>query len=514
MTRRAAIYCRMSRIPEADASQEGHPAWLLERLGSLGINPRTCSPAIIRQLADCLQVADRKNWPFTSRSQIYIDGDVSASAFSRKARREYLRLLHDIEADEIFGVISAVEDRTHRQVLELAEFVDLCREHGVLPVTPDAEYDVSDAEQVSKWFIKVRVAEAEVEKTSKRLRRQRLQEAERGAPKVGGIRAFGTQGGGKSWVSAERARYERGLIQEAADRVIAGDSLRGIARDWARRGVETPTGGTWATTGLRKMLLSPRIAGYREHLGKVYPGTWDPIIHPEKWQTLRAILEDPARKKTSGDGAPKYLLTGLVFCGCCGSHLRPQPRRDYGGKVAYRCNACGHVQRLGEPIELLITEALFVVVESLGLNKLLGAPTHNSSRKLYDALARDQGLLDRLEDKVAQELITEGAARRNRAEIEQRMENTREKLATLKDDQVGAHVPRNLRMAWKDFSLDRRRAILRAVIERIDIDPVRQTRKGHPCDPRSVRVTWRVEEMGTRPSRMSLRVPVVPSCQL
>jgi site-specific DNA recombinase len=496
MTRRAAIYCRMSRTSEADASRESHPTWLVERLGSLGINPRACSPAIIRQLADCLQVADLRNWPFLSRSQIYIDDEVSASAFSRKTRAEYLRLLQDIKADEIFGVISAVEDRTHRQVLELAAFVDLCREHGVLAVTPDAEYDVTDAEQVSKWFIKVRVAQAEVEKTSTRLRRQRLQEAEWGAPKVGGIRAFGTQGSGKSWVSAERARHERGLIREAADRIIAGDSLRGIVRDWARRGVATPTGGTWATTGLRKMLLSPRIAGYREHLGKIYPGTWDAIIQPEKWQTVREILQDPARKRTYGGGAPKYLLTGLVFCGYCGSRLRPQPRRDYGGKVAYRCNACGHVQRLGEPLEELVTKAVFAVIESLGVDQSLVAPMDNASRNLYDALVKDRGLLDRLEDKVAQELITEAAARRNRAEIEQRMEHIREQLDTLKNDRYrAADVPRNLRKDWKDLSLERKRAILQAVIERIDIDPVRQIRKGHPCDPRSVRVTWREQKV-------------------
>lgn len=499
MTRRAAIYCRMSRTSDTDVSDvglAGNPTWLVERLGSLGVHPRAYSPAIIRQLADCLLVADRKGWPFSSRSQIYIDDDASASAFSRKTRREYWRLLRDIEAGEIFGVISAVEDRTHRQVLELAEFVDLCREHGVLAVTPDAEYNASDAEQVSTWFIRVRHAQAEVEKTSERLRRQQLQEAERGAPKVGGIRAFGTQGAGRSWVSAERARHEQGLIREAADRVIAGDSLRGIVRDWARRGVATPTGGTWATTGLRKLLLSPRIAGYREHLGKLYLGTWDPIIPPEKWQGLRAILEDPARKRTYGGGAPKYLLTGLVFCGCCGSRLRPQPRRDYGGKVAYRCNACGHVQRLGEPLEKLITEAVFAVIESLDLDQPLFPPTRYAFRELYGVLAREQGLLERLEDKVARELISEAAARRNRAEIEQRMDHIREQLAALKNEQNSeAELPRDLRTVWEDLSLDRRRAILQAVIERIDVDPVRQTRKGHPCDPRSVRVTWLVQQV-------------------
>lgn len=164
--------------------------------------------------------------------------------------------------------------------------------------------------------------------------------------------------------------------------------------------------------------------------------------------------------------------------------------------MAYRCNACGHVQRLGEPLEKLITEAVFAVIESLDLDQPLFPPTRYAFRELYGVLAREQGLLERLEDKVARELISEAAARRNRAEIEQRMDHIREQLAALKNEQNSeAELPRDLRTVWEDLSLDRRRAILQAVIERIDVDPVRQTRKGHPCDPRSVRVTWLVQQV-------------------
>jgi DNA invertase Pin-like site-specific DNA recombinase len=58
------------------------------------------------------------------------------------------------------------EDRTHRQVIELAEFIQRCREHSVRVATAGTEYDLSDPDQVSMWFIKMRFAEAEVEKLS------------------------------------------------------------------------------------------------------------------------------------------------------------------------------------------------------------------------------------------------------------------------------------------------------------------------------------------------------------
>jgi site-specific DNA recombinase len=136
-----------------------------------------------------------------------------------------------------------MEDRAHRQVLELAEFSELCRKHGVTPITPAAEYDLDDEDQLSMWFIKVRFAEAEAAKTSKRLRRQRLQAAENGRAHHGGMRAFGFTGARRirgddgNWktvsaVSRARALAEQDCIREACDRIVAGDTLRGICVDW------------------------------------------------------------------------------------------------------------------------------------------------------------------------------------------------------------------------------------------------------------------------------------------
>src|SRR6266545_891163 len=138
----------------------------------------------LRQLEDSMEIANRKGAALAD-DDILID-TVSASKFSRKERIAYRELLRRIEAGGVDYVICWMEDRAHRQVLEFAEFIELCREHGVTPITPAAEYDLDDEDQLSMWFIKVRFAEAEAAKTSKRLRRQRLQAAENGRAHHGG----------------------------------------------------------------------------------------------------------------------------------------------------------------------------------------------------------------------------------------------------------------------------------------------------------------------------------------
>jgi len=460
MAGKTALYARISR----DASGQG--------------------AGVQDQIKDGLEHCRRKGWPLPADEDVYVDNDISASAFSTKIRKEYRRLLAAIEAGEYDRVVMAVEDRSHRQVLELAEFINLCRERGVRPATVGTEYDLDDPDQLTMWFIKVRFAEAEVEKTSRRVRRARLREAENGKPHAGGSREFGTVGRRQvrdpvtgivstvPIVSEAQATRERELIQEAAARILAGDSLRGIRMDWTRRGIRTVTGKEFAN---------------QIHQGRTYPGTWPAILDLPTWEAVCAVLRDPARTTRRG-GVHRHLLSGLLYGGC-GHRLNSQPR---GGKLLYRCitPGCARITRAAAPIEELITEALFVAVESPTWDQVAERPADDPSRELHEQLARDQGLLDRLEDKVAEELIRPEAAKRKRAEIERRMDAARERLGRLGDARVAARVPRNLRDVWPNLSLDRRRAILAVVIERITVHPQKPLGPGG-FDPDSIEVTWR-----------------------
>jgi hypothetical protein len=194
----------------------------------------------------------------------------------------------------------------------------------------------------------------------------------------------------------------------------------------------------------------------------------------------------------------RYLLTGMAFCGVCGNRLAGIRKGDYFGYMCAKTERgeggrC--VQRSAAPVEELITEALFLAVESPEWDRLTERPANDPARELHEQLARDQGLLDRLEDKIAQELISPEAAMRNRAEIERRMDAAREKLARLGDSRVTARVPRNLRAVWPHLSLDRRRAILKAVLKLppegkgIEVYPTGPGRRAF--DPNAIKVTWR-----------------------
>jgi hypothetical protein len=177
-------------------------------------------------------------------------------------------------------------------------------------------------------------------------------------------------------------------------------------------------------------------------------------------------------------------------------------RRNYGKEqpASYACRPypeygnCGGVRRSMAKVDELITEALFVAVETDALNSA-SQSVHGDgdgddpARELYEQLAHDTGLLDRLEDKVAEELISPATAKRKRAEIERRMERTRAKLSKLGDRRVVASIPRTLRAEWENYSIDRRRAILRAVLNKVVIHP---QGSGYRFDSDAIEPDWKV----------------------
>ena len=447
---------------------------------------------------------------------VFIDNGVSASAFSTKERREYLRALAKIEAGDIDHIWMWAEDRTHRQVIELAEFIQLCREHSVRVATAGTEYDLSDPDQVSMWFIKVRFAEAEVEKLSRRMKRQTLQAAEKGLPHPTGRRAFGERGRRRvkdddgnfrtvPVVSEAQAAHERDLIREAASRILAGDSLRGIVTDWNARGIAAADGGQWRNSPLRRVLLSPRVAGYRDYQGKLYPGDptrLPPILDEQTWEAVRTILTDPSRRTSVGGGQPRHLLTGLLHCGTCDRPLRARMVRKTKSK-AYRVYYCHpvnrrggyHVYRDADRVDDLIEQALFHAIETDEFAEAAaGLQPEDPTKQHHDKLARITADLDVLSDMLTEAEVRERQGitlprgrstrdiERKIAEREAEAEREWAAIERKKDGRVRAYLPKNIRMLWPDFSLDRKRSILKSCIEWIKIHPQR----GREFDPDAI----------------------------
>jgi site-specific DNA recombinase len=472
---RAAVYCRLSKAP---------------KVGDSSTNPRS---SLDRQEQDGRRIAADQGWDVVA-----VFREIVPASDPYKARKEWTQLLELIEAKEVDAVILWMEDRANRHVVTAAELVKVCKEAGVSRIVlPSYEYDLTDPEDEAKFYGEAVRAQQEIARMKKRIRRMQLELAENGHEHGGGKRPFGFTGTGPQKIPLARALAEQEMIREAASRILAGDSLRGICIDWNKRRVAGTQGAMWSTRTLKRILVAPRTAGLREHNGKLHEAAWSPIVPREQWEAVKAILEDPARRTNDRGGVYRYLLTGLIFCGVCGNRMVGVRKDSY---IGYMCrnrygesNKC--VQRSAAPVEELITEALFLAVESPEWDRFAERPANDPARELHEQLARDQGLLDRLEDKIAQELISPEAAMRNRAEIERRMDAAREKLARLGDSRVTARVPRNLRAVWPDLSLDRRRAILKAVLKLppegkgIEVHPTGPGRRAF--DPNAIKVTWR-----------------------
>jgi site-specific DNA recombinase len=514
---RAAIYCRISRDPED--RHEG----------------------VDRQREDCLAIAKRRGWTVTPERQ-YIDNDLSAAKGARKARRRYLDLLADIEAGKVDAVVIWAEDRLQRQLVELLEFLRVCEQAGVTKLaSAGGEFDMSNPDQRMSLKLKALIAEAEIEKMRARMRRQRLGAAAKGESHSGGTREFGTVGRRQlrdpktgsmvtvRIVSEAQAARERELIWEAGQRVLAGDSLRGIRLDWTRRGIRTATGKVFTNQSLRKLLLSPRLAGYRAHHGQIVRDTdgqrvrligeggqpVEPILELAAWAAICGVLRDPARITNHRGGLPRHELSGLLFCGICGHRMYPRSR---GEGFIYRCvpsrsaewdeqagerpTSCGKVSRDAARLEDLIHEALFRGVEEPKLAQLRkpAAEDADPTRPHVEAAAEITRDLDVLDGMLAEAELAErqgrkpqpstATLRRKMTEREAERDRHQAAVSRLQGRRVAAAVPRNLRKLWPDLSLDRRRAILAAVIERIDVHPQAPLGPGG-FDPAAVKVTWR-----------------------
>lgn len=461
MTKRAGIYVRISE------DREG---------AGLGVT---------RQRADCETLVERLGWTVAA---VYCDNDISA--YSGKVRPEYRRLLDDLKNGTIDAVVAWHPDRLHRRPVELEEFIDTIEVTGAaVEMVTAGKIDLATP---SGRFVARTIGNAaryESEHSSERKRRKHLELAQNGAVSGGGVRPYGYD------VDRVTVRPDEAeLIQEAASRFLAGESLRGIAMDWNERGIPTVSGKTWAPWVLGRVLASPRIAGLREHRGAIAgPAVWPAIIDRPTHDKLRAILTDPARR--SNRSPRRYFLSGgILKCGRCGAPLISRPRTT--GKRSYCCamtadrSQCGRTSLLAEPLENLVAEMIFEVLDSPEFAEAM-QPQPTEIEDHASQIAEDEAALEQLaKDHYVDRLIGRAEFLAARDAIQTRIDAA--KRETAQDRGTTALIGWNadkLRQQWPALSLDQKQAITKALFDKIVIGPVMKGR--NTFDPGRVQPVWR-----------------------
>lgn len=441
--------------------------------------------ATARQAADCRDYCERNG---LDPVEVYEDTDLSGSKRG-VVRPDYERMLADLAAGTIRGIVVWKLDRLSRQPGQFEAVVTACERVGARVHSVNDPADMTSPAGLAMMRVGMAFGALEAENIALRTRRAKQEAAEAGLPNGGGRRAYGVTANGREVVPEEAER-----IREAARRVIGGESLLSICRDWQGAGVLTPRGRVWAPGSLREMLTSPRLAGKRLHRGEVFDSDVIPaILTDEESAAVRHILLDPTRR--SGPVGRVRLLTGILRCGRCGTPMLGRNRKDK--TPIYSCHtmrpgrpSCGRVSIAGALADELVSEAVLAFYETPEVVAALAeARAGGAWVALSRAIAEDEAALERLAvDHYVERVIGRAEFVAAREGIERRLGGNRVALDRLHAERVVAGGG-SVREAWEASDTPGRRAIIRAAVEEVVVAPVGQG--GNRFRRERVRIVWR-----------------------
>jgi len=440
------------------------------------------STATARQAEDCKRYAATKGWEVADTFE-----DIDVSAYQRTAKRpEFERMLEAVRTHEIAGVLAWKMDRISRRPKDLVRLDEVCEAAGGFIATVTEGINTSEATGQFVSMMLVSMAQMESANTSMRVKRAIAANAAAGKPSPGGRKAFGYSVDRMTLVPAEAA-----LVKEAADRILGGESLRGITTVWKVRGVAA-----MGHTTLRRVLLSALISGQREYRGEFTDGTFPAIITPQESARLRAILTDPARRKMAGNSR-SYLLSGFLRCGRCGERMVARPTahkvRRYICAKAPESPNCGGIARIAEPIEEMVREAVLIALDGVDLKEYMDKPNGKHQEALLAAIRADEEALEELSrDYYAERTITRSEFFAARDALQGRLEANRAGLAKSNGHDLLAKIAgagEELRRHWETRGLDWQRAVISAVVDHVVVEPAVKGR--NRFDPSLVQIVWR-----------------------
>lgn len=330
-----------------------------------------------RQFADQDKLADLRGWGPVVRYE-----DVGFSAYSGVRRPAYERLLEDVEADRVGRVLIWKIDRVARNLTEFMRFQKTCDKHGVTVASVNDPYDTSSP--IGRAIVQILAVFAELESATISLRISSAKNAAAAAGKYGGggYRRFGYT---RDMTALTR---EAPLIRDAAERVLAGESLATLVREWNGAGVRRPNGKPWTVALLSQLLPSPHLAALRTHRGVVIgDATWPAILDRDVHEAL--VLR--ARRRSKPHPRRSYMLSGLLGCPHCGSRLVAHLAH---GKRNYRCppgpgEGCGRLSIVAEPVDAYVEAAVLSALSQPSVRSALAHPKNGNGedRRLLDELS-------------------------------------------------------------------------------------------------------------------------------
>jgi DNA invertase Pin-like site-specific DNA recombinase len=415
-----------------------------------------------------------------------------ASAWRPGAKRpRYKHALVDLATGYIDGIACLAVDRLTRRRDQVRPILNAMEGMGgrLFFLWDELDTASDDPDTELRLHELVARAEREAERTSRRYKLVAKHRAQMGLHHGSGRRAYGHSRDYRRLVIPEAE-----MLFQAAKEIDQGKAMHAIVERWTRAGVPTLEGnGRWHQKVLRRILISPRMIGKREYEGALIDIDYMPAILPEElWRRVRKKLLDNSPKRGPGESRE---LTNIALCGICSLPLIAQV--DRAGPI-YICKkrpsqpgACGGIVILVSNLDAKVDGEIVTFLndqrraQALLDTYRLDTPEMAAIDARYAELEDDKLALERARFRPPQgvERLPEERYYELRTEIEREQEQLQRRRYVNRD----AHPLREaLGQVWTDEgwrtrALEWRRAVIRLVVERIEVTPAvqRGAAKGH-----------------------------------
>lgn len=465
--RQCAIYARISR----DEEQDG-----------LGIE---------RQVEAIEKFVAEKGWQISRAWRL----TETASASVKKSRPLFERLVDAIERGDVSTVVAYAPDRLTRRLHDMARLLDAVEATGC-EVFFVVGGDMGNGYSRGMAGVLASVASMEARVMGERHRLKVRQNRREGRVTNGGTRGFGYELDRKTAIPAEFA-----LLREAFTRLVAGEGVSAIVKDWNRREIPSATGGRWQTKSLRGTLSRPALCGrvtemqrVRQPDGRIAEqrvivttddgspvvGQWPAVFSPEEFDRLQLILAARKRMDPVWTMETRHLLTGLLRCGRCGGPM--VSFKQTNGRLTYVCRDFRHLSRDEENLDAHVLGMIQDRIRDaeIPVDEWVDPGQADLAHRIGDLEARREQTVRALMDGA----VPADTAVSIVAEFDK-------EISGLRDQQVGHLVEQYEAVTFgafpdlMDLPFAHRRKFVRMCLVRVVVNP---TRRGRGFDPNSVDV--------------------------
>ena len=309
-----------------------------EQLNSLG-NQITYYEDLIKK---------NRNWAFVPG---YIDEGLSG--ISTRKRENFNRMIEEAAEDKFDLVITKEISRFARNTLDSIQFTRQLLGYGVGVFFQNDNINTLDEDSELRLSIMSSIAQDELRKLSSRVKFGHAQAIKDGVV-LGNNRIFGYQkDNGRLVIDEDEAPMVRELFQLYA----TGEySMKQIEVIFWNKGYRNSRGNRLSHTTMSNMISNPKYKGYyvgnkvkvidmftkkqkflppeewvmfKDESGEIVPA----IVSEELWEKANAILRKRSDDVKSRQGICNHanLLTGKLYCPCCGTPYYRRDSRDRQG---------------------------------------------------------------------------------------------------------------------------------------------------------------------------------------